>query len=337
MSDDADRISAEAFGVEELRRAVFGGEGGDRLPRELALSLLGRKDYPEKVADFERLLADEAEAPSLRTAAAVELGRTGTDEALDALVRHSDVKQDLVARGVLNGLRRIKSPRALEAAARRLEARRDAARPALARSEEWTATLLAFRRGARGFDLSLAPQHPHVRVDPARAQEMRVTLATAETITKGLRDLTANPLGIELSGERAVELRCGDREMVFLFNRDVLGQDVPRLFERKAVAGLVAVRYAVEGDAYSTKYGVLVQPSKSNELKILVTTTKGAVILSGAGRLSGGEVKFKLKAVDRPGVVATEIEGAYTAEGLRFDRAVSELRRRRPQLVPPLR
>ena len=39
-------------------------------------------------------------------------------------------------------------------------------------------------------------------------------------------------------------------------------------------------------------------------------------------------MKFKIKTVDRPGVVAMELGGAYTAEGLRFERAVSELRRR---------
>jgi hypothetical protein len=338
MSDDADMFGGQPLGVEELRRIAFGGQVNERVPREVALGLLGRKDYPDKIADFERVLADDAEAPSVRSAAAVELGRVGSDEALEALVRHSDVRHDLVARGVLNGLRQINSPRSLEVIARRTGERRGAApRSALARSEKWTEALLAFRQGVVGFDISLPKRHRFVQVDPGRAQEIRVAPAAPETLIKSLQELSANPFGIEPSRERAVEMRCGDRELVFLFNRELVEQDGLRLFERKAVAGIVAVRYTVEGGAYSTKYGVLVQPSKSDELKILVTTTKGAVVLSGAGRLSGGEVKFKLKAVDRPGVVAIEIEGAYTADGLRFERAVSELHRRRPQLVPPLR
>ncbi|HJQ33107.1 MAG TPA: HEAT repeat domain-containing protein [Pyrinomonadaceae bacterium] len=337
MSDSADMIGGKPYGVEELRSIVFGGAGDERVSREVALGLLGRKDYPEKVADFERVLADDREAPGLRTAAAVELGRVGSDAALDALVRHADVKHDLVARGVLNGLRHINSPRALEVAARRLETPQGGARSALARSKKWTAALLAFRHGVKGFDLSLPKRFRRVKVDPERAQQIRVSPPTSETLAKSLQDLATNPLGIELARERAVEMHCGDRELVFLFNRELSKQPGTRLFEEKAVVGLVAVRYTVEVDTYSTKYGVLVQPSQDDVLQILVTTTKGAVVLSGTGRPSGERVNFNLKAVDRPGVVAMEIEGAYTAEGLRFERAVSELHRRRPQLVPPLR
>jgi hypothetical protein len=336
MSDDADVIGGQAYGVEELRRIVFGGASDERVPREVALGLLGRKDYPDKVADFERVLADEGEAPSLRTSAAVELGRVGSDAALEALVRHADVKHDLVARGVLKGLRHINSPRALEVAARRLETRPAGPRAALPRTEKWTAALLAFRQGVRGFDLSRPKRPRFVRVDPERAQEIKVAPATPETLAQSLRDLAANPLGIELAREGAVEMRCDNRELVFLFNRELVEQGMPRLFERKAVAGIVAVRYTVEGDNYSTKYGVLVQPAKGGELNLLVTTTNGVIVLSGSGKPSGDQVKFKLKAVDRPGVVAMEIEGAYSTAGLRLERAVSELHRRRPQLVPPL-
>ena len=339
MSDDADMIGGQPLGVEELRRIAFGGQVNERVPREVALLLLGRKDYAQKVSDFERVLADEGEELSLRTAAAVELGRTGTEEAFEALVRHSEVKQELVARGVLNGLRRLRSPRALEVAARRAEEPRGgaAARSALARSEKWTAALVAFRQGAGAFDLDLPKRHRYVQVDPERAQEIRVTPASPETLNKGLQELSANSIGIELAREHAIEMRCGDRELVFFFNRELVGQDLARLVGRKAVAGLVAVRYLVEGDAYATKYAVLLQPSGGKELRVLVTTTNGALILAGPGRLGVGEVKFRLKSVDRPGVVAMEMEGAYIAEGLRIGRAVSELRRRRPQLVPQLR
>lgn len=337
MSDSADAISARPYTVERLRRIVFGGAGDERLSRDVALGLLGRKDYPEKVADFERLLADEGEAPRLRTAAAVELGRVGSDEALEALARHADVKHDLVARGVLNGLRHISSPRALEVAARRTERPQGETRSPLARSERWTAALLAFRHGAPDFDLSLPKRYRFAQVDPARAQEIGVAPPRPDALSRALRDLTVNALGVELSPERAVEMRCGERELMLLFNRELVEREGLRLFERKAVVGVVAVRHTVEGDNYSTKYGVLAQPSKGKELRILVTTTKGVVVLAGSGRLSGDQIKFKVKAVDRPGVVAMEVEGAYTAEGVRLTRALSELKRRRPQLAQPPR
>ena len=62
------------------------------------------------------------------------------------------------------------------------------------------------------------------------------------SIAQSLQDLSDNPLGIELSRERAVEMRCGERDLIFLFTRDYVEQGIQRAFEKKVVAGVVAVR-----------------------------------------------------------------------------------------------
>ena len=70
-----DVINAEQYSVEELREVVFGNS--DRLPKVLALTLLGRKDYPNKLADFQRVLEDEsvARGPRLSSTTAEHHGR----------------------------------------------------------------------------------------------------------------------------------------------------------------------------------------------------------------------------------------------------------------------
>ena len=80
-----DMIGADAYSVDELRETTFEGRG--RLSRPLALALLGRKSYPQKVQDLERLLTNEQEMPRLRAMSAQFLGEIGGPDATRVLER----------------------------------------------------------------------------------------------------------------------------------------------------------------------------------------------------------------------------------------------------------
>ena len=121
---------------------VFKGHGS--LARPLALSLLGRKRYPRKAKDLERLLMDESEMPRLRNMAAIELGRLGTPAATRVLERGLRVKEDLSLRGVLEGLSLAHVDR-LHPAIRRLTRRKGP----VGETARRTAMLLSHRLGSR--------------------------------------------------------------------------------------------------------------------------------------------------------------------------------------------
>src|SRR5262249_49079970 len=90
------------FSVEELRRMILKGDGP--LPQVLALSVLRRKAYPNKVKDFQRVMLDQGESPAVRHAAALELGRIGSTQAIAALRKGAKAKHELVARGAATAL-----------------------------------------------------------------------------------------------------------------------------------------------------------------------------------------------------------------------------------------
>src|SRR5918995_7414890 len=93
-----DMIDADAYSVDELREATFEGRG--QLSRPLALALLGRKSYPRKVQDLERLLTNEQEVPRLRAMSAQQLGEMGGPDATRVLERGLDTRQDVTLRSV---------------------------------------------------------------------------------------------------------------------------------------------------------------------------------------------------------------------------------------------
>ena len=282
MSDDADMFGGQPLGVEELRRIAFGGQVNE--PR--AQGGGARAARSEKLPGQDRQTSSAC-SPTTRKRRACAPPRPSS-WAASGRTRRSNPRPPLGREA------RPRGPRGLErAAAHQQPARSGSRRAALGGSGVVGAALgpgpfgdvdggaARVPRGRPRVRAQPPEAAPFLQVDPERAQEIRVAPAAPETIIKSLQELSANPFGIEPSRERAVEMRCGDRELVFLFNRDFVEQAFCELFERKAVAGIVAVRYTVEGDAYSPKYGVLVQPSKSDELKILVTTTKGSSSFRG--------------------------------------------------------
>src|SRR4051794_8515322 len=97
-----DAIDPDRFSVDELREAALEEhEGG--IARPLALMLLGRKDYPEKVQDLWSLLANREQPPRLRYTSARLLGELGTADAVSALERGLTVSDGLALRGVVEG------------------------------------------------------------------------------------------------------------------------------------------------------------------------------------------------------------------------------------------
>jgi len=326
--DHDDRLDAEDFSVEELREVVF--SDSVRLPRVLALSLLAKKTYPEKLDDFRRVLSDEAQVPKVRHVAAIELFRDGSDEARQVLMDNIEVKDELVLRGVLDSLSSLGGPETLEAVATRREqetAIRSAVEPVM--------SMTSYRLNVEGFEVAYPEQEQFIEIDPERSETVELEPGDPETVTKSIADLSKSMPATALSSEGALTIQCGNRSLMFLFDQGFADLETPRqLLERKAAPGVVAVRYTLESDTWETRYYVFTQPVEgSQQIQILLTTTKGTVAFAGTADVEGERAVFALRTVEHPGAVPVEIDGIYEAGELHIEQARSELRSR-AQLVP---
>jgi HEAT repeats len=308
-----DMIEADAYSVEELREALFEGRG--RVARPLALALLSRKNYPDKVADFKRLLIDEAEQPRLRALAATGLGQISTPASLRALERGLESRDNVTLRAVTKALASVgtrkhvatleslasdpgpigrDAQRALDVLIRRLN---------LTRQTDAEMTTLPLR--ATG---DLAP--------------IRIRAATAGDVANVIKALP----GRKLARRGAVSMDCQGRHLVFVFNEASLGQGLD-MFNRGGEVGIVAEPPTVEGVEWSARYRVTVL-AEPEAFRVMVDTVDGRPVLLGRGTRERGGASFELAALDMPGAVPVEIRGRFEGEKVRVEQALSGVRRR---------
>lgn len=323
-----DIIDPEAYSVAELRTMVFRGRGV--LSRPLALALLGRKSYPQKVRDLTRLLMDEDEQPRLRNLAGQLLGRAGTKTAAQALERGLAVKNDLALRGVLQGLSLAGNPDTAKALGR-LKRRKGIVGQVAAR----TAGLLGYRFGQRGAELAPPEDAKLLRVNPKRAVPIEIAPARGAQVTAAIAGLAAATPGLKLVATGAKSMRCAGRRLLLLFDAATLGEGLSRFHTRKTLAGVVAERKELEGTGWEAKYHLLTEPQKDGSVRLLVATARGVPVCTGTARIKGEKATFALRSVDRPGAVALDLQGTFEDGRVAFTQARSDQRRRpSPQPAP---
>jgi HEAT repeats len=309
-----DMIEAGAYSVEELREAVFEGRG--RVARPLALALLTRKDYPEKVADLRRLLSDEKEQPRLRAQAASGLGEIATPASVRALEQGLQSQESVTTRASAKALANVGSRKHLEMLRGLAQdpgpVGRDAQRAVKALSERLKL---------------VGPERGDVRTLPLQATgkptRIRIETPAAGEVANAIKTLPSR----KLARRAAVSMKCQGRQLVFVFDEGSLGQGID-MFKRGGEIGIVAEPPGVEGVRWSLRYRVAVEPQTAGAWRILVTTPDGRTMFFGRGATEGREAMFELAAADVPGALPVEIRGRFDGERVTFDQARSAVRRR---------
>jgi hypothetical protein len=326
-TDDA--IGPDRYSLDELRAAALRGEG--ELSRPLALALLSRVDYAQKVRDMTRLLMNDTEIPRLRGMAATALGQVGTRAAVNALQRALAITDDVALRGVLQGLS-LSGGEASSAAVRTLSRRRGVVGEAV-RS---TGVLLRHRLGAAGAGAALPSGT--LRVSAKTAQPITVRAATPSRAAQAVEYVHREAPALRLTPSGAVALRCIDRDLLFVFTDDVAKGGVARIAEAKAEAGVVALRRVVEGSGWEVKHHVLTEPKKDGSIGITVTSARGRPLYAGTAAIDGEQATFVLRALDTRGVAAIDVRGTFARGRLSISEARSDQRVRRKAATPaPLR
>jgi hypothetical protein len=300
----------DGVSLKQLRDAVAGKDVD--WPRAHAMTRLLESDFPNKHRDFERVLANEADAPEARHLAALHLGMIDTRAALDVLIAQTAVRDEYVLIGVLKALGRIGDASALSAIERVLKTVTGtaAAQAALA------AAFIAHRLNLPGHALPLPPSTdcgldtgtPMNGGQPPDCGRLRVTVANASDAELCLRSLARRPLAVELLESPMYEMRCGRNIWMIALNRDAGEKDlIHRLSSQKMLVAVVARRDRDTG-LYAAAFLVFTTPD-ADGAHILIHRVDGGLISAGFARTSGDNAEFALRPLKGPRPYTVSVEG----------------------------
>jgi hypothetical protein len=308
-------LDPDEMNLDRLRDVVLGKDTS--FSRAAAIALLLRSDSPNKEHDFATVLEDEKVAGRIRYVAAITLAKVDNRAAQDILVRNLGIRDERVRAGVLIGLGRIGDMIALEA----IERLNDRSKPA-----RFAAALIAYRLGVEGHELPVPEEKALLDLPVSGARPVQWQRADAADVTLCLSALANDPFGITYAREPAYEVRCGRRQLMVLFNRELVVQDMTqRSRERKALAGVVALRNETNG-TYSVSLLILTSPNLKNEaVQIMLCHTNGDIGYAGQAAIEDNSANLILRAVSRAGAFPIRFEGTFKDGRFEIKTALSAL------------
>lgn len=302
---EANGVDLERVSLKGLRAVVAGHDRS--LPRDVAMTLLVASDLPTRHRDLKAVLSDEQESPAMRYLAAINLGRVGTPEAVEALIRSSNTRDEAALEGIITALGYIGGISALEVIS---EFKRHGAKFVAARAE-FAAALISHRLGLDGNDLPVYDRESYLAILGA-ARPFRITAAGAAAAELCLRSLADQPFGVEFAERPMYQIRCERNALMIVFNRVLIGGEaIQMLRERKTLWGVIARRSEQTG-LYSAGHLILSSPAKEgDEINVLIHRLKGESAYAGTARVEGDRAWFTIGTISQPGAVAVMIEGSY--------------------------
>ncbi len=256
---------------------------------------------PRAAPEIARLLADKANPPDLRAAAAVALGRgvPGAEKLLEAALHDP---APAVVRRAAEALGRAGGPEAAKA----LAIAKAPADPAAARALKFARLLHAARHGLESrekvvpaasparFDERLAASLEPARPDPAQLAQLKAVLA---------EELP----GIAVAPEGAVALSCGKNRFLVVPHAKVAalaGRGVPA----------VVLKRAQSLNRYALFLYILAEPAGDGRLELTAWRTDGSLAGKGEAKL-GRRPNFTLHALDTLHLPPIQILGALEPGG----------------------
>ena len=294
------------------------------IARPLAVLLLGEKDYPGRVRDLARVLSSELQPAKARAIAANALARIATPDAARALVAALTVTDPMVLRAVVRSLALRGEASALPQIAAL------ASRAPVGESATWAAMLLRYRAGDDGH--GLPPPTAVLRPDPKKALDIASQPATVAALAEAAEAISASLPNFAPSTSDGLEFACGDRRLLVILDRERVEEGLPsRIFARKALVGVVAEYWSLEGEGWEVAYLVLTEPrSKAGHARVAVVTTHGRLMYDGTAVGRGEAIAFELAGVAGPGNVPAGMKGTIVGDQVRLDAAVVGTERSAP-------
>jgi hypothetical protein len=190
-----------------------------------ALELLQGSTFSDKVRDLQLLLENGQESSEIRHLSARGLYKANTPEAVNILIRNSQVEDERVLTTVMKGLGRIGSENALEAIAM---VRDRTTGVAAAFQAEFAAALISHRFGLSGNDLHVPDNSEYLQIASDTSRSFQVAKASENEAQACLQSLTDQPFGIEYSENNLYQIQCGLNNWMLILNQEFANQDACR-------------------------------------------------------------------------------------------------------------
>jgi hypothetical protein len=305
-SPDVIDLHPEDYSVEELRAVLFGDS--QRVPKVFALNLLRRKDYPEQVSDLERVILNPKEAPAIRHHAAIELGRVGSREALDALQRAAAVDDAAVRDTVTRQLAALPGAR-------------ETAHPAVT---AWQQKLDAVRRGVPEGRIPVPSPERLLTMESESVRDVSVEEVRGAEVERALQQ-AAQAMVAEATSEGALAFRAGPTRVLFLPNVSRRPTSIDEQLRAPAILGNVLMNHGQEVDRWEVGFHVVTQPSEGvdDAIDIFVFKPWGELTFFGRATISDSgterELSFRVLSVDAPGAFPIDVAGRFSSRGVELD------------------
>lgn len=296
--------------VAELVEVVRTGEPSHGIGKMRALATLQRAGTPTASAALMDVASDAGEEPRFRHMATMglyELGGKQGAERLQALAEQPDLPRPA---DIALGLGRIGTAQQMATLERLSEVSGRQDRPRI----DFAASLLAYRLGLAGHEVRAVPANQLQDLGRKRARAIEVGKAGRKDIGLALGALEAEPLGVELTSERAARLECGPNTFVWLWSEAVRRGGLASLGDHKDVMGvLFRQRQFKAGFAISAV--ALATPRRGDSHISVHRASDGRIMYDGSLAPDGS---LQLRARQHPGLAAVDIR-ANLAESLAFE------------------
>jgi hypothetical protein len=313
--------------VEELRRIAL--QRRDSVNRVRALGFLVRLSDPAADEAVRKILADSAESPDLRAAAAALAARfgKGAETWLVESLRYS--AEAVVRLRIAASLGEIGSRHSADAL-RELAKDNDAG----VRSQaEFSLSVLAAREGIEGFALPVPAKDQILEPRADDASAFTVRRASLRATAQVLESLGKRTFDMHLERDNLYAIACERAHMILGFDKQLMSTGVADwVASRPRLVGLACALAPVE-DTYSVQWLIFSWPSQRGHVHLAAHRPSGQQILYGSATLEARALSFMLDSLRGPGRLAIRLRGLLVDGGLEVHEAVAA-RRRELGLVP---
>jgi hypothetical protein len=299
-STGLDLTGAQLIEVVRTGREI-GGVGKVRALAELQRrDRRNRKDVGNVLS---RLAADRSEAPRFRHMASMGLYMMGGAQGARMLAAAAENADEVSASTIATGLGRVGTVDHLAS----IERLASISAPGGRSRAKFAATLLAYRYGLDGHDVRTSGS-AFQELGRSRSQLIKIGKARANVAANALAELADEPLEIDLTTDRALQIICEPNSFVWLWTKRTVG-GTSLLAERKGVAGVLFRKRHFE-NAYALSTIALGTPMRTGVRLTIHQVKTGTVIYSGTVTADGS---LELRALDRPGLAAIHVDARVDA------------------------
>jgi hypothetical protein len=287
-----------------------------------------------------QLLHDPKGDPAIRASAAMHLARIGSPDSEQMLVdalRHS--ADSAVTIRIAHALALIGGRHSIEPL-RGLMTRDD---PLLRQQTSFSLAVVACRAGASGYEPAVPAEDQLLRPEAEDAWPL-VVEPIAPCDAGALLTSSVDTYGEKVSPDNAYQLRCGENEMVLLFNAQLNDADSSIARARHPqIAGFLLDRSPLS-ESYSTGGLLLFWPHTASSAHLTLLRPSGRLLMFGQATIGRGSAAFEIVGVRGPGGLPALVRGRVEGRRVRIDEAIlvrtraalaSRQRRKPEETLPP--